>query len=394
VAVSVGWQHGIALRGNGTVVTWGTPNDWASTNLAGLTGVRAISSGWQHNVVLLNDGTVRSWGGNLGDLAVTNVLSSATNVVAIAAGAYHTLALRRDGTVVAWGAGMTTNSTLWANKRQSIVPAGLNSVIAIAAGGHSSMALKSDGTVVTWGEISSTPAGVSNIVAVAAGDGHCLAQIAHQAPPLIVTQPSSHCAGLSSNTTFTVEAQGSLLSYQWKFNGGNISWGTSRSLIVTNVQPSNEGTYTVVISNGAGSVTSQGAGLTIKAPPTIISRTEPFTLNLLYGETLNLSVTATNPGSCLRLNHTWSVDPAFGVAPLAQPSVSLVVSNATAGTYTVRISDPDVGSTNVSWTVNVAGEGGVVSWGNSATNWSHLAGVTNAIALAAGVDHALYVREN
>jgi hypothetical protein len=57
------------------------------------------------------------------------------------------------------------------------------------------------------------------------------------------------------------------LSYQWKLNGGDISGATSSTLTLNNAQAANAGTYTVVVTNPAGSRTSEPAILTITAPP-------------------------------------------------------------------------------------------------------------------------------
>jgi hypothetical protein len=52
-------------------------------------------------------------------------------------------------------------------------------------------------------------------------------------------------------------------SYQWKFNGVNISGATGDSLLLTNVSAANQGQYSVVMTNSVGSVTSIPAALTL-----------------------------------------------------------------------------------------------------------------------------------
>jgi len=72
----------------------------------------------------------------------------------------------------------------------------------------------------------------------------------NQNPPTITTPPSNQVVCLTSNAVFTVTATGlGPLSYQWQFNGTNISGATSTSLTITNVQTNNFGSYTVIVSN-------------------------------------------------------------------------------------------------------------------------------------------------
>jgi hypothetical protein len=83
-------------------------------------------------------------------------------------------------------------------------------------------------------------------------------------PPAITTQPSSQSVTAGSNVTFTVVATGTpTLTYQWKKNGTNISGATSSSYSLSNVQTGNNGSYTVVVTNVAGSATSNAATLTV-----------------------------------------------------------------------------------------------------------------------------------
>ena len=61
----------------------------------------AVAAGSYHSLALKADGTVVSWGHNTS--GQTNVPASLSNVVAIAAGGRHSLALKEDGTIAAWG---------------------------------------------------------------------------------------------------------------------------------------------------------------------------------------------------------------------------------------------------------------------------------------------------
>ena len=98
------------------------------------------------------------------------------------------------------------------------------------------------------------------------------------APPAIVEGPSSLTNPLGASATFTVSAVGPLpLAYQWLqgltplTDGGNISGAASGSLTLTNLTATNAGTYTVVVTNLAGSVTSAPVTLTVVNPPQFTS---------------------------------------------------------------------------------------------------------------------------
>lgn len=83
--------------------------------------------------------------------------------------------------------------------------------------------------------------------------------------PSITVQPVSQTVTEGSNVTFTVSATGSApISYQWRHDGVDIFGQTGTNLTILSASTSSAGTYTVVVSNAAGSVTSSGATLTVK----------------------------------------------------------------------------------------------------------------------------------
>jgi hypothetical protein len=88
--------------------------------------------------------------------------------------------------------------------------------------------------------------------------GKCKSQ-----PPTILSQPVSRTVRQGAQVTFTVAASGSSLSYQWRFNGLEMSGATDSALVLHNVQGSDAGNYSVVITNLFGSVTSSDANLAV-----------------------------------------------------------------------------------------------------------------------------------
>jgi hypothetical protein len=66
------------------------------------------------------------------------------------------------------------------------------------------------------------------------------------------------------NATFTVTATGTPApTYQWRKNGAAITGATSATLSLSNVQDADAGSYDVIVSNSAGSLTSTAAVLTV-----------------------------------------------------------------------------------------------------------------------------------
>ncbi len=295
LAIATGGSHSLAVQSDGTVVAWGSDNDQSgnfagqSTVPSGLSDATALAGGEHHSLALKSDDTVVAWGSNKdnwGDYAGQSLVPAGLNgVVAIAAGGFHSLALTSNGVVVAWG-----NDTFG----QCQVPVGLNGAVAIAAGQYHSLALRSDGTVVSWGESSSStvPVALPRVLGIFAGGLRSLAIVAE--PPSILTKPASQTAEAGSTTRFRVHDNGYPPPfYLWYLNDTNfISGSTNCELVLTDVQFSQIGTYTLVISNALGAVTSAPAMLSV-IPPVERRWVPALTLSNQPGNALNLDATST-----------------------------------------------------------------------------------------------------
>ncbi len=108
------------------------------------------------------------------------------------------------------------------------------------------------------------PAEIAAIYNAGAG-GKCLALS-------IPAQPTNTSTVLGNSATFMVEAEGSApLLYQWSFDATNLPGATNSSLVLTNVQLAQAGSYSVTVSNQGNAVTSSTALLTVNLPPPCIS---------------------------------------------------------------------------------------------------------------------------
>lgn len=165
-------------------------------------------------------------------------------------------------------------------------------------------------------------------------------------PPSITTQPVARTVSAGTSASFTVGASGSApFSYQWRKDGvpvvGNPSAG-SATLILTNVQASDVGTYDVIVSNGINpAATSAGASLTVNAAaPTLTA--QPISQIVTEGDTVSLSVAAygTNP-----ITYQWQrngVNVVEGAGISGSTSATLTfspVTPAAAGAYTVVVAN-------------------------------------------------------
>ena len=87
-------------------------------------------------------------------------------------------------------------------------------------------------------------------------------------PACDYTQPINQTVYVGRTATFSVTASGTPpLSYQWNFDGTNISGATNTTLVLINVQLSQAGTYVVLVTNLYGSTNSANALLTVNPPP-------------------------------------------------------------------------------------------------------------------------------
>ncbi len=119
-------------------------------------------------------------------------------------------------------------------------------------------------TNVDVGTYTLTAKASDNLGAVTTSAGITITVSPIPQPPGISVQPPSQTIEVSSNVTFSVTATGTTpLAYQWLFNGDVLSGATASNLVFSSVQFSNAGQYSVVITNVAGSITSNPALLTV-----------------------------------------------------------------------------------------------------------------------------------
>jgi hypothetical protein len=198
----------------------------------------------------------------------------------------------------------------------------------------------------------------------------------------IVDQPiTNQIVGAGLNASITVVAVGNpLLSYQWYHNGApatnsEYSGETTSTLDITGALLSDSGTYTVVVSNSYGSVTSAPSLMTVLATP-IVTPGFAATNYALAGNTVTLpvSVTSSSPiTNAWYFNGTLLTDGNGIAGATTTELIILSAQSANAGTYVywatnsagtasatgvliiLPFSEPTFNGNGTDWTLNSSG---------------------------------------
>jgi hypothetical protein len=85
-------------------------------------------------------------------------------------------------------------------------------------------------------------------------------------PPHITTQPANTTVTLGKSISLLVVATGDRLFYQWFKNGVLIPGATAAQLTIQDAQVSDSASYSVVVSNSSGSITSSAGTLLVLSP--------------------------------------------------------------------------------------------------------------------------------
>ncbi|HEY1108139.1 MAG TPA: hypothetical protein VGE76_05895, partial [Opitutaceae bacterium] len=212
--------------------------------------------------------TVAAWGNASARVGLPAGLNKVKAISAFGAlsGGQFSVALKHDGTVVAWGAN---------NNGQATVPAGITDVVAIAAGAFHTVLLKRDGTVSAFGVNASgstaVPPAMPRAVAVAASSAASFALTGTDFA--VLTPPQSEVVAAGGSATLRVEASGSgVQRYQWRKDGVAIPGATASTYTIAQAAASHAGAYDVVITDGADTLTTARAMLTVEASGTQVSR--------------------------------------------------------------------------------------------------------------------------
>jgi PKD repeat protein len=191
---------------------------------------------------------------------------------------------------------------------------------------------------------------ITSVLPAHAGQYRCVVrgtcgQVISNMAVLTVTQPvsittnplpSTVCAGQSAS--FTIAATGTVISYQWKFNGNNITDGgvvsgaATANLVISSASSSHSGTYSCVVTGSNNIANSSVATLSVNSVAAIT--TQPLTQTKCNGDMLVLEVLPNDP----TLAYSWELN---GSALPADPRITGVNSNLLVIT---GVSSTDAGS--------------------------------------------------
>lgn len=173
-AISLGGDHALVLRADGTVWAWGygssgqlglgnTSTRTVPTQIPTLQNVVQVVARGSFSMALKADGTVWAWGDNSGgrtggnSSAVPVQVNGLSNIVSINAGTDTAAAFATDtsGRVYAWGsnssAQLGTGQTSAGGNYTPRLVAGAEGAVAVSASDAAVLSLREDGKVVAWG---------------------------------------------------------------------------------------------------------------------------------------------------------------------------------------------------------------------------------------------------
>jgi len=167
--------------------------------------------------------------------------------------------------------------------------------------------------------------------------------------PVIELQPAGATKLAGSAFSLRVTASASApVTYQWKKDGVDVPGATSATLGFAALTPADAGSYTVVVTNGLGSVTSGAATLVVQYVPVVTAPPAGATVGLGASVTLSVTVDALPAAT-----YQWKRN---GVVIAGATSATYTIASAAAadaGNYTVTVTNLAGSVTSASAAVNV-----------------------------------------
>jgi len=235
--------------------------------------------------------------------------------------------------------------------------------------------------------------------------------------PSFTTQPASQSVTTGGAVTFTAAASGTPTpTYQWQKNNANISGATNATYSIASAAAGDAGSYTVVASNSAGSVTSNAATLTVSnaaVAPAI--DTPPAGQTVIVGSSVTFAVAANGSptptlqwkkggaviagatGTTFSISNVTSTDAASYTVTATNSAGTVTSSAAALSVQAGRLISETVTSGH-GVSLSAANASGSIQWqvsSNGGTTWTNLAnngtysGVTSSTLSITNADSSL-----
>ena len=239
-------------------------------------------------------------------------------------------------------------------------------------------------------------------------------------PPVITTQPASQTVTAGQTATFSVANTGTApMLYQWRKNGTAINGATSSAYTTSASVVSDSGSqFSVVVSDGGGSVTSNVATLTVNGTYLLnasstslsfgsvnISNSSQQTVTFTNAGTGNVTISTVMlsgagfnasglpTGTILAPGQTGSVNVTFDPAATGNVTGSITVaSNASNGTKVIALSGTGtsaVHSVELSWSPSASTVTGYNVYVSTVSGGSYTKLTANPVAAANYMDSGL-----
>jgi len=167
-------------------------------------------------------------------------------------------------------------------------------------------------------------------------------------PVSFVVQPTNQNVQPGTNVSIFAAALGGggQVSYQWRFNGGNISNATNAIYSFTNAELyQHSGVYDVVATDGFSSATSAGASVVVLVKPLITNA--PVSVTVLQGNNVTFTVGAGPVHPMLPLAYQWLITGgAVGTPTNATTATFTILNSQVNGQVRLRVSNL-AGQTNL-----------------------------------------------
>ena len=149
----------------------------------------------------------------------------------------------------------------------------------------------------------------------------------------ITSQPKNASVNAGSGVTLAIAATSSgAISYQWYKDSVLVAGATSPSLTISSAQPSDAGTYAVIVTTAGGSITSQAASLAVSSVPAVpVFSMEPVSQTIAQGSTV---VFTTEASGYPTPTFQWFLNGAPVTGATDPEIVISAASPANAGQYT------------------------------------------------------------